>query len=152
MAWRRPGDKPLSEPMLISLPTYIYVTRPQWGITSRDELKPDNKYMHQLNDGHSTTLISVIACRRFCAKWSSKPREIYCRLHPRKSDSMKLESISNQVDFEIPSAPWQPSEANLNVFRMSFDNVGETCTVIYIIHNECDAFAVSHQLACKMRI
>ena len=30
MAWRRPGDKPLSEPMLVSLPTHICVTWPQW--------------------------------------------------------------------------------------------------------------------------
>ena len=30
MAWRRPGDKPLSEPMMVRLPTYICVTRPQW--------------------------------------------------------------------------------------------------------------------------
>ena len=30
MAWRRPGDKPLSEPMLIILLTHICVTRPQW--------------------------------------------------------------------------------------------------------------------------
>ena len=30
MAWRRPGDKPLSEPMLVRLPTHICVTRPQW--------------------------------------------------------------------------------------------------------------------------
>ena len=29
MAWRRLGDKPLSEPMMISLLTHIYVTRPQ---------------------------------------------------------------------------------------------------------------------------
>ena len=29
MAWRRPGDKPLSEPMVVSLPTHICVTRPQ---------------------------------------------------------------------------------------------------------------------------
>ena len=29
MAWRRSGDKPLSEPMMISLPTHICVTRPQ---------------------------------------------------------------------------------------------------------------------------
>ena len=29
MAWRRPGDKPLSEPMMVSLLTHIYVTRPQ---------------------------------------------------------------------------------------------------------------------------
>ena len=30
VAWRRPGDKPLSEPMMISLPTHICVARPQW--------------------------------------------------------------------------------------------------------------------------
>ena len=32
MAWRRPGHKPLSEPMTISLLTHICVTRPQWVI------------------------------------------------------------------------------------------------------------------------
>ena len=30
MAWRRPGDKPLSEPMMVSLLTHICSTRPQW--------------------------------------------------------------------------------------------------------------------------
>ena len=30
MAWRRPGDKPLSEPMMNILLTHICVTRPQW--------------------------------------------------------------------------------------------------------------------------
>ena len=29
MAWRRSGDKPLSEPMMVSLPTHICVTWPQ---------------------------------------------------------------------------------------------------------------------------
>ena len=29
MAWRRPGDKPLSDPMMLSLLTHICVTRPQ---------------------------------------------------------------------------------------------------------------------------
>ena len=29
MAWRRPGDKPLSEPMMVSLLTHICVTWPQ---------------------------------------------------------------------------------------------------------------------------
>ena len=29
MAWRRPGDKPLSESMMVSLLTHIRVTRPQ---------------------------------------------------------------------------------------------------------------------------
>ena len=30
MAWRRPGDKPLSGPMMVNLLTPICVTRPQW--------------------------------------------------------------------------------------------------------------------------
>ena len=30
MAWRRPGDKPLSEPMMVSWLTHICITRPQW--------------------------------------------------------------------------------------------------------------------------
>ena len=30
MAWCRPGDKPLSEPMMVSLTTHICVTLPQW--------------------------------------------------------------------------------------------------------------------------
>ena len=30
MAWRRPSDKPLSEPMTVRLPTHICVTRSQW--------------------------------------------------------------------------------------------------------------------------
>ena len=30
MAWRRPGDKPLSEPMVARSLTHICITRPQW--------------------------------------------------------------------------------------------------------------------------
>ena len=30
MAWRRPGDKPLPEPMMVSLLMHLCVTRPQW--------------------------------------------------------------------------------------------------------------------------
>ena len=32
MAWRRPGDNPLSEPMMVRLPTNKCITRPQWVI------------------------------------------------------------------------------------------------------------------------
>ena len=30
MAWRRPSDKPLSQPMMVGLPTHLCVTRPRW--------------------------------------------------------------------------------------------------------------------------
>ena len=29
-AWRRPGDKPLSEPVMVRLPTNICISQPQW--------------------------------------------------------------------------------------------------------------------------
>ena len=35
MVWRLPGDKPLSEQMMVSLLTHICVTRPQW-VSSED--------------------------------------------------------------------------------------------------------------------
>ena len=34
MAWRRPGDKPLFEPMMVNSPTHICIIRPQWVKTS----------------------------------------------------------------------------------------------------------------------
>ena len=37
MAWRLPGDKPLSEPIMVNLLTHICVTRPQW---VKDTIKP----------------------------------------------------------------------------------------------------------------
>ena len=50
MAWRRPGDKPLSEPMMVSLLTHICVTRPQWvNILRPDDadMRPWNMVCHQ---------------------------------------------------------------------------------------------------------
>ena len=43
MAWRRPGDKPLSEPLMIILLTYIWVTRPEWVELQR---LPSNQCIH----------------------------------------------------------------------------------------------------------
>ena len=37
MAWRRPGDRPLSEPMMVRSLTHIYVTRPQWVLMNVNE-------------------------------------------------------------------------------------------------------------------
>ena len=37
MAWRRPGDKPLSEPIMFRLPTHICVTRPQWVLKGSEQ-------------------------------------------------------------------------------------------------------------------
>ena len=57
MVWRRPGDKPLSEPMMVSLPTQICVNRPQWVNSS-----PRAAYMPQWT---VSSLVLVKACRLF---------------------------------------------------------------------------------------
>ena len=44
MAWRWPGDKPLSEPMMVSLLTHICVTRPQWV----NLMKPGDAYIDHI--------------------------------------------------------------------------------------------------------
>ena len=43
MAWRRPGDKPLSQPMIFRLLTHICVIRPQW-VTLVNILRPKTKW------------------------------------------------------------------------------------------------------------
>ena len=50
MAWRRPGDKPLSEPMMVRLPTHICVTRPQWDNLSGSSRDTRENRMHWENE------------------------------------------------------------------------------------------------------
>ena len=45
MAWRRPGDKPLSEPMMVRLSTHICVTRPQWVNNISALVQPKSHYL-----------------------------------------------------------------------------------------------------------
>ena len=59
IAWRRSGDKPLSEPMMVSLVTHICVTRPQWVNTDGGEI---SMYaIHYLNPWRSWC--ESIACK-----------------------------------------------------------------------------------------
>ena len=55
MAWRRPGDKPLSEPMVGSLLTHICVTRLQWV----NSLWPSDAIWWQRS---GSTLAQVMVC------------------------------------------------------------------------------------------
>ena len=48
MAWRQPGNKPFSEPMMVSLLTRICVTRPQW--------------LTKCTWQHVSSLVAIMAC------------------------------------------------------------------------------------------
>ena len=45
MAWRRLGDKPLSEPIMVSLLTHICVTRPQWVNLRKNMHNPHGRFL-----------------------------------------------------------------------------------------------------------
>ena len=60
MAWHRPGDKPLSEPMMIRLPTHIRVTRPQWVNTLRQK---------KITPSLQITFSNAISCIKIIVFW-----------------------------------------------------------------------------------
>ena len=63
MAWRRPGDKPLPEPMMFSLPTHICVTRPQW-VNARTGL--DIKHLIYMPIGQVLVVLKIdVPCKKF---------------------------------------------------------------------------------------
>ena len=70
MAWHRPGDKPLSEWMMVSLLTHIWVTRPQW---MNGHQLPTS---HCLNQSWPSLLTPVCLCvtgqqkkKEICQNW-----------------------------------------------------------------------------------
>ena len=74
MAWRRPGDKPLSEPMMASLLTHIWVTRPQWVKERVPGYCPSNEYHRDLayNKGRTWIIMTdqwIVYCEYFGEVW-----------------------------------------------------------------------------------
>ena len=86
MAWRRSGDKPLFEPMMVSLPTHICVTRPQWVNTLRPEA-----YICQWI---RSWWVQVMACCTLNANQLNEPMKAYCKLDPRKQILIKIQAFS----------------------------------------------------------
>ena len=64
MAWRRPGDKPLSEPMVARLPTHICITRPQWVNILSTSYETDLKWVPQSPVEDKLTMVQVMAWYR----------------------------------------------------------------------------------------
>ena len=72
MAWWRPGDKPLSEPMVGNLLTYICVTRPQWVQSEFDILGRIIWCLNAICSVNSETGVCLISFRCIEMKyWSS---------------------------------------------------------------------------------
>ena len=73
-AWRRSGDKPLSEPMMVSLLTHICVTRPQW-------VKVHDKCV----DVRSTNWPPILNLNNY----ATMPSTTLCSIYNTRSDHQK---------------------------------------------------------------
>ena len=103
MPWRCPRDKPLSEPMMVGLPTHIYITPPQWVNT----LWPGDAIWHQRS---WSTLVQVMA---------------WCLTAPSH--------YLNQCWLNINGILWHsfPGNINLTLYMLNFRR--EHKTYIYIL-------------------
>ena len=71
-AWRRPGDKPLSEPMMVRSTTHICVTRPQWVKRTTALLNVcDCKKLHVST---SVGWVGQWTNTRKCLRWTEYPK------------------------------------------------------------------------------
>ena len=64
MAWRRPGDKPLSDPMMVSVLTHICVTWPQWVKLSCQNILASTSKCHNLLSRYWSILFNNLTIYR----------------------------------------------------------------------------------------
>ena len=112
MAWRLPGNKPLSEPVMVSLLTHICITRPQWVNT----LRLSKAYMGQ---NTRPSLVQMMVCLLF----GTKPLSDNAGLLLIRPWGMHLSEICinicwcsfNKMHLKMLSAKWQPFCLGRNV-------------------------------------
>ena len=82
MAWHQLGDKPLSEPMMIRLPTHICVTQPQWV-----KIKIKNIYVKfelNINSLHSRKWLKMPSAKYFSVWKFLRIHYHWCHRQSRK--------------------------------------------------------------------
>ena len=92
MAWRRPGDKPLFEPMMVSLLTHICVTRPQWVNDISNKFKIWPKFAVLQFKMHPTNHNEILYTSRQCN---------YC-----DTCKISLWSVEHILNLSIPNFGW----------------------------------------------
>ena len=105
MAWCRPGDKPLSEPMMVDLPTHICVARPQWVKLVMDKLSYSTK----------------INCDSTCRPW-----KVHTTVHPYKNHHFHGPSTVYLPEPMLSASivqsdwhPWQPHQRSVLIRMIS---------------------------------
>ena len=92
MAWRRPGDQLLSEPMMVRLPTHICVTWPQWvkqtmaQSSLRYEVVPHGGKLNMVYKGHRNKVRQFVS---FLCNFSGLCKCVSLQLMQNSSNTVK---------------------------------------------------------------
>ena len=128
MAWRRKGDKPLSEPRMVRLPTHMCVTRAQWVNTLRPRqnihhfaddifkcillnekvwvsLKIPLNFVHKVRINNIIALVQIMA---WCHEPLSEPLIVSVLTHVCVLDlnELNLHQRYTEVVFAISGGEW----------------------------------------------
>ena len=119
MTWRRPGDKPLSEPMMVCLLTHICVTRPQWVIVEsvrRPQMDVFLLYAYSLRWPNSRGVseiryswckfminlnVAALTDTRCYASWPTQPLCGLMAMGPMHYSEAKMELFGDWRSFRI---------------------------------------------------
>ena len=123
MAWRRPGDKPLLEPMMVRLPTHICVARPQCvNITSLYEF--------------IFTMILHFPCSYYStaeerADWLKTLKNVIEENRKKRSSFEIRKPSLSSIDFKV-SRYWREISNGWKVFRWTpeFKDAGENMILL----------------------
>ena len=96
MAWRWPGDKPLSEPMMVNLLTHICVTWPQW-VKDEKAMKLSCLYNGNPYSGKMTSLYRYQAITLTNVKLSVKSNAIHLRAISQEIPQPSVIKISMEI-------------------------------------------------------
>ena len=119
IAWHRPGDKPLSEPMLVSLLAHTCVTRPQWT---------------------QVLQISVVHNTHFSSDMNTSPMMTICQCgSPPGANSGEISIqmqilVSKEMLLKLTNTKCHPFYLDINVFRC---DARVKCTNFFLYINTC---------------
>ena len=131
MAWCHPGDKPLSEPMMVSLPMHICVTRPHWVQIIIIEYDQWCSVSNLLSGGHN-----VVFVRTKCYTTFYKGRSwrcIACIFHVIYGNNMlfflprKCHTYLYKWSNFLVNAKWDSWSFTLWIFHVVYGKDGITC-------------------------
>ena len=130
MAWHRPGGKPSSEPLMVSLLTHICVTRPQW-VKNKQHIKMFTNYVYIIINWTFTTFQNTSIWRIFTVSIFGKIRS--CSRIKIVSLSSSGYSAGTHEKFSTEEKVWWRVRAIISIIRFpSILQETEYCKLHYL--------------------